>query len=193
MSAYKPELDPVSPPELPTKVSKVPKFMGVTHLAIGGLFVVSGLLGLLNGGSQIERLEAQLAALETGGVTLSQKALESLSALEGPSRIVNGLDLLAAVLMAVAGWGLLKYKSWGRTVSNVYAVFSLLVKAANCYVMSVLAMPFYEDLVDSVSALKEVGPHGLQNIMVSSVVVTALYPIATLVVVNMKGAMEDLK
>ena len=95
--------------------------------------------------------------------------------------------------MVIAGIGLVKYKKWGRSVSNVYVSGSLLVKVFSGYILLVLAKPFFESFVAENEVLQPVGVGGLQAILGVSVVFGGFYAIVTAIVVNMKSSRRSLK
>lgn len=192
MTQYQPEREVESSPSQPTKKSKVPKVLGVLHLVVGGITALSGLFGVFSGKSQADNFQEKFAGGATD-IVVSDSLLEKLSVLDAPSRMIGGVELLVSLLMIVAGIGLLKYAQWGRRVSNCYGVLSLLAKAANVYVVTVLAAPFYEEFIATNEALQLLGTGGMLAIVLSSVAVTCVYPVVSLILVNLKSARLSLR
>ena len=192
MTPYQSEATEAQPPALPAKKSTIPKVLGVIHLVIGGITMVSGLIGVFSGKSQADSYKETFAGKGMDTTLVSDGVLESLAVLDFPTTMIAGFELLASVLMVVAGIGLLKYQGWGRLITNVYASMSLLLKGVNVYVMAVIAMPFYEALIASDENMQIVGVGGMRAIVVGSIIVSAVYPVVALILVNVKSSRLSL-
>jgi len=193
MSHYQPDAENAQPPALPKKPSSIPRFMGVVHLVFGGLSLVSAVIGLFKGGTLAETLQTEMGAMEgAGAISFSASSLELLSGVDQANGWLLWLDLLVCVAMVAAGIGLVKYKKWGRSISNVYVSGSLLVKVLHGYIILVLAKPFLEAFVAENENFSVVGVGGIQGLLVAFVVIGGLYAVITLFIVNMKSSRLSL-
>ncbi len=194
MSPYQPDAENAQPPALPLKPSIIPKVMGITHLILGGVSLASAMSGLLSGDSLSSAMGTQVEAMEgVGAISVSPSTLALLSGVDQANVWLLWLDLLVCMAMIVAGIGLLKYKKWGRSVSNVYVSGSILVKVLNGYIVLVLAKPFLEAFVVENEEFSVVGVGGIQGLLVAFVVFGGFYAIATAFVVNVKSSRRSLK
>jgi hypothetical protein len=191
MSPYQIGAENTQPPALPKKPSIIPKVMGLSHLILGGVSLVSAISSLLRGGTLSSTLERQVGDAE-GAIFVSPSSLALLNGVDLANGWLLWLDLLVCIALIVAGVGLLKYRKWGRSISNVYVSGSLLVKAFNGYILLVLAKPFFEAFVAENEVLQPVGVAGLQAILGASVILGGFYAIATAIVVNLKSARQSL-
>lgn len=192
MSAYQPEQEMVSPPDLPTKRSKIPQVLGIMHLCIGGLSLLSSLPALLQGKTASSELEE---LMRHGVEGIGPDLIECLQALDGPLRIASGFDTLVCLMMILAGVGLLRYQAWGRLCTNIYVALSLLTKVFSAYVWCVMAADVYAMLVDAIPALAELGDVGGSVIRISiviSLVVMSSYAVVCLFLVNKKSVVKSL-
>lgn len=193
MSPYQADAENTQPPALPKKPSSIPKFIGIVHLVFGGLSLISSINGLFMGGSLTETLQSQMGgAGGAGAISVSSSSLELLSAVDQANVWLLWLDLLVCTAMIWAGIGLIKYKNWGRKVSNLYVSGSLLVKVFNGYILFVLAKPFLVAFVAENEMLQPIGVGGLQAIFGVSIVFGGFYAVATVIVVNMKSSRLSL-
>jgi len=193
MSPYQADAENAQPPAIPKKPSSIPKVIGVTHLVLGGVSLVSAIIGLVKGGTFSSTLQSQMGGAEgAGAVSVSSSSLELLSGVDQANMWLLWLDLLVCLAMVAAGIGLIKYKKWGRSISNIYVSGSLLVKVFNGYILLVLAKPFFEAFVAENEVLQLIGVGGLQVILGASVVFGGFYAIATAIAVNMKSSRLSL-
>ncbi|MFC4991361.1 hypothetical protein [Rubritalea tangerina] len=194
MSAYEPEDDLAQPPALPEKREGITKVWGILHIIFGGLSLLGGVMKLFTQGSLVPGVEAEFK--KSGMLDAMDEASleEALSGVEVPNLVLGYLDYGVGLLLLLAGVGLVRYARWGRMLSNVYVVASIAVKVVSGYVLMVLATPFFEFLVANDVTLVEAGFSGshVQMAMLLALVVSSVYAIATLVVVNLSRVKRSL-
>lgn len=193
MSRYQPENEEQLPPALPSERSKLPKVIGALHASIGGLTLVSGAIALAQGVDLSDSLQQSFGAFDEAEITLSPLALERLKELDVPNKVSGVMDFVASLLMLIAGVGLIRGMKWGRYVSNGYVLTALLSKGLACYLMMVLAKPFFETFIADNPQLDAIGAAGIQGVIVVGIVVGSIYALVSAVVVNLKSVKKALK
>jgi len=193
MSAYQSNKEMSSPPALPGKVSKIPTVLGILHLCFGGVSLLSSGMSVVQGKKISEELSAQMDSIEGGEISISEGSVELLSVVDQPVQIVGVADLIVCVLMIFAGIALIKYKSIGRKLTNIYALLSLSAKGMSAYIWCVLATPFFESFIQLNPALDVVGVNGMRAVVVATLVFTSIYAVISLVLVNRKSVVLSLR
>lgn len=193
MSPYSPEHEQEQPPELPTKPSKLPKVIGVLHVCIGSLTLISGAVALIQGVDLSDSLQKSFGSIAEAKINLSADAVTKLEVLDVPSKLSGVMDFLASLLMLVAGIGLVKGMKWGRHLSNGYVTIALLSKSLSCYLIMILAKPFFDVLIAENSQLEVIGAAAIQWVIVVGIIVGSIYALVSAVVVNLKGVTKTLK
>ena len=113
---------PDAQPPLPQAKPLAPKVFGIIHIALGVMGLIGGLFG-------IAMLKVSLDQLELDG---TGRAWIKISAFIGP---------LPAILLIVAGIGLLSYKRYGRTLSIAYGFLGLLLGIVSMIMTYTVIMP----------------------------------------------------
>ncbi|MGJ8671403.1 hypothetical protein [Rubritalea sp.] len=193
MSAYQIESEGVQPPALPATRSKVPRVLGVLHLCFGGLAILSTGIGVFQNKKMSEELSAQFSAIEVEGLSFPPDLAGELSVVDFPIQVAGYLDLVVSLLLIAAGVALLKYKRWGRSATNAYSVVSLLAKGFSAYIWCVLASAFFEGFLDANPEFEVIGVGGFRGVMVVSLLVSSVYPLVCLFLVNRKPVLESLE
>jgi hypothetical protein len=193
MSAYQPENEMAQPPALPSKRSKVPQVLGILHLCFGGLALLTTGASVFQNKKMSEELGVQFGAIDGEGIHFPAEMIDQLAVIDGPMMLGGYLDLLISVLMVAAGIALVKYKKAGRPLTNAYAVGSLGAKALSAYVWCVLATPFFESFIEANPDFAMIGVGGFQAVMVFSLLISSVYPLVCLVLVNRKAVVDSLE
>jgi hypothetical protein len=171
--------------------------IAILHLVGGGLGVAGGLCGLAFVGAGGNQMFSGL-----GGAPSSQQGKgpesvqprmmkhmeESLPHYQAVQYGNLGVDLLISVLMIVAGIGLIAMKSWGRLLSLVYAVLSILFhvwQLVYAYAYTIPTMNAFFD--DEAARDKQVAAFAssMKTIMAVSPVmgaIVAIYPIIVIII-----------
>jgi hypothetical protein len=128
------------PASRPTSVT----VMAIFHIIIGGLGLAGDLCTLVLMGSGGQSFLMSLGGPEQQ--KLQEKLLGQLETLPYYQvyKIGNAVtSIVFSIALLAAGIALLRMKSWGRTLSLVYAVFSILTKVLLAYYTAVYFAPAY--------------------------------------------------
>ena len=187
MSVYEPSNEEVRPPAMAgAGRTKIPLVIGVLHLCLGAVSTVSVTIGLIQGGRMSDKLGQALLGVEAQGFQVSGAAIEQLTAVDVPIQIADGMDLVASLLMVIAGIGLVRYVRWGRQLSNCYVATVLATKVLSLSIWLVVATPFFTSFVESNSQLEVIGVVGIQSVVLVSIRVGGLYAVFSAIMINLK-------
>lgn len=192
MSAYQPECEIAQPPALPRKQSKIPQVLGMIHLCIGGLSLLSSGTSLLQGKRMSDEAAAQFALVGDDMINLPAELVEKLALIDGSVQLSGYLDLLVSLLLVIAGIGLLKYQRWGRTTTNAYVTVSLGAKVFSAYTWCVLATPFFESFIKANPDFEMIGVNAFRGAMLVSILLSSVYALVCLFLVNREVVKESL-
>lgn len=198
-SPYQPpvQLDAVSQ-AAPTVPPGQIKVMGILHLVLAGLGLVSILLGFVSRKVSESVMTAQEKA---GGIQATQarisrgivEASETLAWFGHVSALVLGTMLL------LAGLGLLKRRKSGLSWSNRYAWTSILFKAVNLVLFVTILMPRIGGLFSSLeSGGKEMQMFGTMMRIstiaggIAGPVFSCIYPVLVLILLNRDPVRKSL-
>ena len=190
-SPFQPPL-PQGPASIPPALIGVPpavNALGVMHLVFAGLGLVSALSGLViafmgNPFLTMTATHPELAGQMEAQMTMQEKIK--------PMTITSSiLSLLVAIPMIIAGIALVKKRKSGLKWSNTYAWSSLGAKLINLILAITIMVPAMQEMARGMFAKTPV-PAGVTGIMsgfmaggaIGGVVVSAVYPIVTLVLLN---------
>ncbi|MFD0895454.1 hypothetical protein KBB96_20035 [Luteolibacter ambystomatis] len=182
------------PPARPAQV----RVFGILHLVIACLGVLMVLFSLAMQGMTRTMMENQEKA---GGVQELQAKMtrELTEATKSLTYAQHGASIILAVMLVIAGLGLLKWKRSGLKWSNAYAWTSILMKILLIVLMFVVVLPRMNTFFDQL----ETGAKGdktmigvMKATMMGSMVVSPLlyciYPVLVLILLNRKSVREAL-
>ena len=181
-SLYQPPLpqEPSNNPYAYVGEPAVVKVFGILHLIFAGLGILSVCWGLF-----IVIFGNPLLKL-TPSTPQMQAQMEAQAKLHPMTVATSILSLLVAVPMIIAGIQLLKSRKTALKWSNIYAFSSLGAKVSNL-ILIVIAIPTMLEISKTLMP-SSAGVDGMGMAMVGgavgSVVVTCLYPVLTLILLN---------
>lgn len=184
-SPYQPPL-PQGPSNSPYPLVGEPavvKVFGILHLVFAGLGIFGAAWGLfiVFAGNPFLKLAPATPQM--------QAQIDMRTKLDPMTLATNGLSLLIAVPMIVAGIQLLKNRKTALKWSNLYAYASLGVKAITLVLVVLFVVPSMTEVGKTL--LPSSSPGG-ENIMgsvmagaaIGGVIVSCIYPILTLILLN---------
>jgi hypothetical protein len=122
--------------------------IAILHFVFGGLGLTCGICGgiaQVAGGNQMfqqpGQKDAKAADMEKFQKDLEKHVEEKLPANKAVTYAELGLGIVANLLMVISGVGLLMVKSWGRILSIVYGVFSILLNIGAAAYAFLLQIP----------------------------------------------------
>lgn len=182
------------PPKRPTSVLVI----AILHFVFGGIALAFGLCG---GAFQVAGGNQAFQPAGVGGQQAKeqqqlqedlQKALEEKVPAGKAVQYGNlGVDLLLSAMMIVSAIGLLKVLSWGRSLSIVYAVLSIIHKVFAAVYAFAFTIPATNEVVEKFLAKQNLGEQGrmlgriVEITAIGAVIfalLTAIYPIIVLIV-----------
>lgn len=160
--------------------------IAILHFVIGGTGALCNLCATVQlvVGSQVASFGNPQQAKQ------QQQIEEALTAKIPGYRIHQVISLAASwlftALLIVAGLGLLQMQMWGRTLSLVYAVLSLLHKIVTAIYIYVLVLPAYRDVFRLIDMPNKQAAQVAETIAMVTAGVTPpimmIYPIVVLIV-----------
>lgn len=185
---------PQPPPEIPAEFVRPPssiKVFGVIHVILAAYGLITGVFGIVSTlflksfVEFIPGMKGQQAGIELEKTTALMKELQPYSLTHA------AFALVLAVLLLLAGLGLLRNQEKGRKWSVRYAWTSIVFKVIYLIVNLVVILPLTKAM--AMSELHTI-PDNFSGTMelvmtittVFSVVITFVYPIVTLVILNGK-------
>lgn len=177
-------------------VSGIPKVMGILHLVFGGISLMTLLMSFADSESDAERVREQLSAQQGREIEMGAEAEKAIQAMESISGVSTMINLAGALALLIAGIGLVKYRAWGRTVSNVYVVLSFVGKLVAGYIFLGPMSDFMTTLLDGQPDVEGMSPDTLKMAIIGAMLVTlvvmSIYMVVTLILVNKKSVRDSL-
>jgi len=179
-------------PHLPIGIPRIVTVFGVMHIVFAVIGLLSAAWALFSALAGNPFMKMQGAGPEVQ----AQLALEAK--LMTPVMTHSGLAILIGLVMITAGIKLLKGRRDGLAWSNKYAYLSLLAKVANLVMAFVVVIPATREMMGDVMKGASGMPASATMMMeifliagaVGEILVTALYPVLALVLLNRKGLRE---
>lgn len=125
--------------DIPSRPISITVF-GVLNLVFGGMGICGGIVGVS------AMVLAQTSQLGQNPV---QDVMNQNLVWEGFNRINMGLGFLMAVVLLVAGIGLLKEKKLGRNLSNVYGIYGIMTSLISLSLFVVVLRPALMPIVQN--------------------------------------------
>lgn len=195
-SPYQPPL-PQGPPQMPGPDVPPPavKVFGILHLVFAGLGVISSIWALFiavvgNPFLKISGLNQQMDEQMRAQIAMQEKI--------NPVSITSSiLALFVAVPMVVAGVLLLKERKQALKWSNAYACSSLGAKTVNLVLTVTILVPAMQEMMRGIMKSTPM-PGQASDVMsltmagsaIGGVLVSCIYPILTLVILNRPATKE---
>jgi hypothetical protein len=190
------QMPPQPPRDLPDVMLREPgsiKTFGVLHLVIAGYGILMGLFSLIftvffQGLSRT--LSTPRGATAASSADQEMAMMNYMNELQVFTYVSHACSLLLAVMLIVAGIGLLKGREQGRVMSLRYAWTSLVTKAIMFVITIVVVMPATKRMTETMyqnlpGTMSNTMGSLLQYSQLVTILFTCLYPIIVLVV--MKG------
>lgn len=186
-------------PEIPSIPSRPPaqiRVLAILHLVFGGIGLIGTAFGLV---MQVFSKSILAGSGEAGPEVKMQQAMAAAG--QTHQYLSAGFSVLLAILLLVAGVGLLKNKLTGLKVSNVYAWISIASKVALGVLFFTHVLPALNTAIEGMLGSAAKADQGVLSIakmtMVVSGVVTPLvsciYPILVLVLLNRESVRKHLR
>ncbi len=174
------------PPTRPTAITVI----AVLQFVFGGI----GLLSFC--GDVVQAVAGNKLFTPSFGAPQAQQQQELQQSMErfieeillGPKAVRIGSNLTLSLVMIISGIGLLKLQSWGRMLSILYALLSILDKVFMAGYTALVSIPATQEFVKPIAARGLEGQSMalvMQVLVVAMVVVSVLsmtYPIIVLII-----------
>lgn len=128
----------------PEKVSSWPTVIGIIAITLGGLGTLSGLWGALS--------PIYMRAMSAAMPTSQRAAFDLMQNWQTWTVVASLLGTVLAVVLLVAGIGLLKRAAWARPTCQIWAVLKMLLAVATAVVGSLIQR-------DMLSAMSRMDPN----------------------------------
>lgn len=202
MSPYQPPQSEMQPDTVPSaNVSAVPKVFGILHLVFGGLGLVFGVIGIA-GTVFKEKLEAmQFAAYPKEVREGMREAMQPLYETQKWDVLSAAGSLVLAVLLIVAGLKLVKYRTQGRKISNIYSGLSILHKLFGIAIVLLVKAPVMREVGEALERMSGqtdvnmgamMGPFAIIS-GIATAVVMMVYPILSFFMLGKKQVRDSLR
>ncbi|NWK56149.1 hypothetical protein HW115_11055 [Verrucomicrobiaceae bacterium N1E253] len=183
-------MSPVVVPELPpAQGTSLPKVFGIIHICyaiLGGIMSLVGIASLFfiramveKGGEEFQQLQPMLDAFDGMKVYIYVDA---------------GVKWILAVMLLVAGIGLLKRKAWAPKLSQVWAVVRI-VLAIGMMVWGMFVTAHFQESMVELQNESQAGIHqlsqGVGNVM--NIVFVCVYPVLCLIFLSKKVVRDAMK
>jgi len=185
---------PVNNPHLPIGIPRIVTVFGIMHLVFAGIGMVSAVSGLFMAFAGNPSMKMQGNAADAM-VQAQQTMMDKVKTVE-----ITGecLSILVGVVMIIAGIKLVKGRRDGLGWSNKYAYLSLLEKLAKLVIAFTVVIPATREMMRDMMNGSTSVPSGMNTFMeislvggvIGSILVAAIYPILTLVLLNRRGLRE---
>jgi len=181
-------------PHLPMGIPRIVMVFGILHLVFAGI-------GMINAASKLFMAIAGNPFLKMQGSSADAQVQAQMSMMDKVKTVEitgAGLSILVGVVMIIAGIKLVKGRRDGLGWSNKYAYLSLLEKLAKIVIAFAVVIPATREMMMDVMKGGTPMPSGMNTVMeisliggvIGSVLVAAIYPILTLVLLNRRGLRE---
>jgi len=177
---------PDLPPALPTPV---PKVFGIIHICYAVLGAVISFFGLV-------AMVAMKVLAEKGGEEFKgmRPIIDAYGGMANYMYVDVALKLILAVMLLVAGIGLLKRKVWSIKLSVAWAVSQMLVAGGMLFWGLSVASEFQEKLGGAQSVDQEQFQQvsqGVGNVM--GIIIILVYPVLTLIFLTKKNVRDAMR
>lgn len=177
---------PDLPPEMPTSVPKVFGIIHICYAALGGCVALMGIAGVFF---------IQFLAQKGGDEFKEMRPIAS--AYDGLTSYVfidAGVKILLAVMLLVAGIGLLKRQAWALKLSNIWSV-ARIVAAVGMMIWGLSEMSGFKDQLSAgKNAQQQRIQQTTQNVgNVVGIMMVCIYPIVSLVFLSKKRVKDAMR
>ncbi len=162
----------------------------VTGTLFGILNILFGVYGLLSSVAS----SIWFALIANGA--LEQPGIQNTMVPDGPMQAMNYISLvlhgLLSIVLIVAGVGLLRYRNWGRSLSNAYAALTILLLLATMIAVVVLTG---SDALEALDNLSDQQDAAMIATTIGGVVGSCLgliYPVVLLICINRSNFRQSL-
>ncbi len=177
------------PPALP---SKAPTVFGIIHLCYSALGLVS--IALSFGG--LYAIKALFSTFKANG-NESEVILNAYEAVVQYTYINMAATVTFAIILLIAGIGLLKKKRWAQKLSIFWAVARIITVIVMTYLSAGVVGEFHDE-VNKMSGVKNEGLEQMQASLegaghVLSIITVSLYPVLCLIFLSLQSTKRALK
>ncbi len=189
----------MSPPPMP--LANPPgqiKVLGILHLVFAGLGVVIALFGLISQrfNESVLRMQENAGGIQEAQARVSRSLTEATQSINW---FGCGSSILLAIPLVVAGLGLLKGRRSGLAWSNGYAWTSILLKIIYVVLVLTLVIPEinrllvgFESQGPEVKIFADIMKPTMIATLVATPIVSCIYPILVLVLLNRESVRKSL-
>ena len=154
MSPYQSPQSEMQPDTVPSaNVSAVPKVFGILHLVFGGLGLVLGVIGLASLAFKDKMEKMQFAAYPEEVREGMKEAMQPIYEAQKWDVVSAVGSMILAVLLIIAGLKLIKYRSQGRKISNIYSGLSILHKLFGLVILLLVKAPLMKEVGESMERM----------------------------------------
>lgn len=194
-TVFAPQPPPGAPfnPHLPEGIPRIVTIFGVLHLVFAGIGLLMTAWGLFDAlaGNPLLKMQGAGASAEIQAQLAIAEKLK-------PTVIANsGLSILVGIVMIIAGIMLVKGRRNGLAWSNKYAYLSLVAKVANMVIALMVVVPATREMMGEVmkgtpmpAGSKAIFEASMIGGAIGGILVTCIYPILTLILLNQRGLRE---
>ena len=179
-------------PHLPIGIPRIVTVFGVMHVVFAGIGILSAAWGVFTSLAGNPFLKMQGAGPQVDAQLAMEAKLKTVTIAS------SGLSILIGIVMITAGIKLLKGRKDGLAWSNKYAYLSLVAKLANLAIAFMVVIPATKEMMGDMMKGTPGMPASATMMMeiflvagaVGGILVTAVYPVLALVMLNRQGLRE---
>lgn len=182
-------------PALPQQRSSAPKVLGIIHFVYAGLGLIAGLSGVASPALTKLTTKPIIDAAQKVGKSSAeyQAAVQEIARLS----LMNGVvQIVLAVLLAIAGFHLIKFRLKGAKLSKLWAT----IRIPAAIIFAFLSVGPTQKMMIAQSELMSAGDNPMVKLMdtigsasvIMNVVFLSIYPIVTLAFMTRKKVVSAL-